>query len=316
MLVSVIIPVYNVEKYLDKCVESVLNQTYNNLEIILVDDGSTDNCPGKCDEWANKDKRIKVIHKQNGGASDAKNVGLDNMTGEILMFLDADDYLTLDTIEILLNLMIKHNADVSCGTYIKVDENYSPLSKSNDKELICVYENDNKFDFLIEHGIECVVAWGKLYRKNVFNKLKYPFGKINEDEFVVHQYIERAEKIVYINKPIYFYLQRKTSTMGNGFSKKSLEAFEALKERIDFFKSKNVSLKYLKFAYGSYLRDIVNFYFKSENNSEINKLVLEEFENFKKLHRESGIKLFLKDEIKFFLFKHCKFLLKKLLKKL
>lgn len=316
MLVSVIIPVYNVEKYLDKCVESVLNQTYNNLEIILVDDGSTDNCPGKCDEWANKDKRIKVIHKQNGGASDAKNVGLDNMTGEILMFLDADDYLTLDTIEILLNLMIKHNADVSCGTYIKVDENYSPLSKCNNKELIYIYENDNKFDFLIEHGIECVVPWGKLYKKFVFNKLRYPFGKITEDEYVVHQYIDRAKKIVYINKPLYFYLQRSTSVMGCKFSKKNLDAFGAFLGRIEFFKNKNLSAKHEKYAYKAYLSAIVRFYFKSENNSEINKLVLEEFENFKKLHRESGIKLFLKDEIKFFLFKHCKFLLKKLLKKL
>lgn len=246
-LISVIIPVYNVEKYLNQCVESVVNQTYKNLEIILVDDGSPDHCPQMCDDWAQKDARIKVIHKENGGLSDARNAGLDVFNGCYVYFIDSDDYIEDDAIEILYSTLIKFGADLAVGAHRRVNE-----------DGVCVFDGQDYFSsdiFLFtpeEYWIEffedsvmkknsklCsefVISCNKLYNKQLFNHVKFPVGKLHEDEYTTYQLVFNSKKIVYIDRPLYNYVQRNDSIMGlrqSKFSKENL-AIEALEQRNNF----------------------------------------------------------------------------------
>ena len=176
-LISVIVPIYNVEEYLDRCVESIVNQTYKNLEIILVDDGSPDNCPQMCDNWAEKDSRIKAVHKENGGLSDARNAGMPFATGEIISFIDSDDWIELNMFETMLNRMIEDNSDiVSCGVkWVEEDgclirdvtsENEVLDNKTAMKELL----NDSK---LKQH------VWNKIYKYDMIKNI--PLSKIKNE---------------------------------------------------------------------------------------------------------------------------------------
>ena len=178
-LISIIIPVYKVEKYLEKCIESVLKQTYTNLQIILVDDGSPDNCGKICDEYDKKDSRIEVIHKANGGLSDARNVGISKAKGRYIGFVDSDDYIKEDMYEILLNLIKKYDADVSiCNLYDVIDGNECIRNKENG---IREYSRlDILKEVLLDKNIQSY-AWNKLYEKELFDEIKYPIGKKYED---------------------------------------------------------------------------------------------------------------------------------------
>lgn len=179
-LISVIVPVYNVEKYLEKCVQSIINQTYENLEIILVDDGATDNSGKICDEFAKKDSRIKVIHKENGGLSDARNFGLDIATGKYISFIDSDDFVNKRLFEILHKEIIKNDYDIAFCDYFKFFEN-----DNVDEEISNSYKilEHTKYSILnlyydIGHKHEkAVVAWGKLYKSKFFKDIRYPKGK-------------------------------------------------------------------------------------------------------------------------------------------
>lgn len=207
--VSIIIPIYNVEKYLTKCVESVINQTYSNIEIILVDDGSPDKCGQICDEYAKKDKRIQVIHKKNGGLSDARNKGIEKSTGDYLFFLDSDDFIEKDTIEFLTKILEENNADLSvCSVY-----NYNPLT--NEKKR----DEDVSKDYIkvlnVEEALLLMLdttkafswrAWNKLYKKELFNNVRYPIGKIYEDVGTTYRLILNSKKIVYSSNPKYYYV--------------------------------------------------------------------------------------------------------------
>lgn len=236
-LISVIIPVFNVEEYLDKCVESIISQTYENLEIILVDDGSTDCCSIKCNEWKKKDNRIRVIHKKNGGLSDARNRGLEIATGDYIVFVDSDDYIDLTMIETLCSLLENNGADMSMCSYRTVDEkgNDIPLDTFVDKGVIDKKEFFNK--------LSCfgwwfyVIVWAKMYKKEIFDGIKFPVGKINEDSFVMHHIANKCNKIAVTDEQLYNYVQRDNSIMRNTFSAKNLADFEALYDRYKFFKS-------------------------------------------------------------------------------
>ena len=234
-LISVIVPIYNVEDYLDRCVESIFNQTYRNLEIILVDDGSPDKCPQMCDIWAEKDSRIKVVHKENGGLSDARNAGMPFATGEIISFIDSDDWIEPNMFEIMLNRMIEDNSDiVSCGVKwveedgslfrnVTVSRNEVLDSQSAMKELI----NDNKFK---QH------VWNKLYKYNLIKDIPFEKGKYHEDVFWSYQIVGQAKKISVITDSFYNYVQRSNSIMGVGFSAKRLDALDANRLRCEYMK--------------------------------------------------------------------------------
>lgn len=221
-LISVIVPVYNVEKYLKQCIESIINQTYKNLEIILVDDGSTDNSGSLCDDYAAKDTRIKVIHKENGGLSDARNAGLDICTGDFIGFVDSDDWLELNMYEVMLKNILVNNCDiVSCGHYVEYkNKNYKAYFKNK-----IIKKSDIVKDYYAENNV-FYAPWMRLYKKYIWKSLRFPKGKIYEDVFVFLDSFLEAEKIVSISDCLYHYRQRKSSTMGRKFDKRQLDLIE------------------------------------------------------------------------------------------
>ncbi len=233
-LVSIIVPIYKVEPYLRRCLDSIVNQTYTNLEIILVDDGSPDGCPQICDEYAARDKRIVVIHKGNGGLSDARNAGLDICRGGYISFVDSDDWVDETYIETLLDLSIKENADIAIGENIRT-EGCSKPTKKNITINACHSKEALKHLFSQNH-IAFTVSWGKLYKKNLFSTLRFPKGKYHEDEFTTYILFYKSEKIVYTSEILYYYYQRADSIVS---TRHPWDVLEFLEQRYLFFKDKN-----------------------------------------------------------------------------
>lgn len=235
--VSVIIPVYKVEKYLSKCIASVVEQTYRKLEIILVDDGSPDHCGEICDEWAEKDSRIRVIHKKNGGLSDARNSGLTATSGEFVAFVDSDDLIAPTMIEELLDVLIEKKADiVECNYVCFTSEDEQDLKNNIDGEQTDSYTSKAALSLLIENSAFKYTVWNKLYRRDIFDTLRFEVGKLHEDVFFTYQAFGSCKKIAKIEKPLYFYRQRSGSIMGSPFSLHSLDSLEARKRQYFFIK--------------------------------------------------------------------------------
>lgn len=215
-LISVIVPVYNVAEYLPQCVDSIINQTYKNLEIILVDDGSVDDCPGICDEYAKKDSRIRVIHKKNGGLSDARNAGLDICVGEWIGFVDGDDYIVKNMYEKLYESAVETKSDVSvCRHTLKGDN--GGLSYDGYISKRVVLDSKEKMISLSFCGKErsvsscfkCYMSIGvKLYKKRIFSALRFPVGKTYEDAFIILSIIDQASRIVILSDVLYYYRLR------------------------------------------------------------------------------------------------------------
>jgi len=235
-LISIIVPVYNVEKYLCRCLDSILQQTYTNLEVILVDDGSLDNCPHICDKYAVRDNRVRVIHKTNGGLSSARNVGLDIANGEWVGFVDSDDWILPDMYEKLYSAAICENADLAICGYIYIDENNIPsdgISLVKDEIL----EKSDAFNKLIEKKSSFyVTAFNKIYAKKIFNNLRFPLDRLHEDEFTIHSIFNECRKIVAISDILYMYVQREDSIMHKKFSIKRFDYIDAIIERYNFFR--------------------------------------------------------------------------------
>ena len=185
-LISIIVPVYKVEKYLEKCVKSILSQTYKNLEVILIDDGSPDSCPDICDNYANQDIRVKVIHKNNSGVSDARNDGLNVANGEYIGFVDSDDWIDPKMYEILLREILHTNADIAICDYALCKDDGLIYGKAMPQELKnrCLCKEELIHEVLQPYGGFFAVIWNKLYRKSIFDKIRFPSGKHVEDEFV------------------------------------------------------------------------------------------------------------------------------------
>ncbi len=228
-LISVIVPVYKVEPYLDRCVESIVNQTYRNLEIILVNDGSPDNCPQMCDAWAERDVRIKVIRKENGGLSDARNAGMAAATGELVSFIDSDDYITPDFIEALYHAMMQTSADVVECAVDYVDEDGNILRQRCAAETSEMDRLEALRRLILEDGIYQTV-WNKLYRREVC--IPFEKGKLHEDEFFTWQVFERIEKLAVVQKPMYHYLQRSSSIIGTPYNIRRLDGLQARFDRM------------------------------------------------------------------------------------
>lgn len=236
--ISVIVPIYKVEDYLHRCVDSIINQTYTNLEIILVDDGSPDNCPMICDEYAKKDSRIRVVHKKNGGLSDARNAGLDIATGEYIMFIDSDDFVDIEMMESMMKNMIDNNVDMVVCNIKYVYEDREVVKYNQADRILDRYEAMEEY---LKDGVVQAVAWNKLYKKSLINNMRYKVGKTNEDEFFTYKVVDKTDKIYYDSKPFYNYIQRNSSIMGK-YSIKRLDGVEASYERLNFIKEKYPTL--------------------------------------------------------------------------
>ena len=229
-LISVIVPIYNVEKYLARCVDSIVNQTYKNLEIILVDDGSPDSCPQMCDDYAEKDSRIKVVHKKNGGLSDARNAGMAVATGEYISFIDSDDYVSDDFFECLLDVMNKENSDIAECSVVKFYED-NRFDEFSDDLSVKTYDTQDAMSALIAENPFHQHVWNKLYKTELVKDIPYAVSKLNEDEFWTYQVFGRANKVSKLNKTMYYYFQRNSSIMGLGYNIRRLDALEGKANR-------------------------------------------------------------------------------------
>lgn len=234
ILVSVIIPIYNVEDYLEKCLLSVVNQTYKKLEIILVDDGSQDKCYEICEKWKRKDSRITVIHKENKGLSDARNVGIERAKGDYLSFVDSDDYISSDFIETMLNNAIKNNADISCVNYQEyfINDKVNQNTFFSDDRHIIIMDKFAAIKQILRVDGFGNYAWNKLYKKYLFDDVQYPVGKKMEDLGTTYKLIEKCnDRIVYDSRKLYFYLQRDNSILHSPNQQFFLDKYEQTVER-------------------------------------------------------------------------------------
>lgn len=235
--ISVIVPVYKVESYLDKCISSIVNQTYANLEIILVDDGSPDNCPAMCDAWAEKDSRIRVIHKPNGGLSDARNAGIVVATGELMAFVDSDDWIAPDMYEYLYQRLTEDNSDIAaCGVQMVRED--KTQSRMLTQEGNCVLNQEEAMRAIIEESWLKQPVWYKLYKTDLIRDILFPMGKCHEDVFWSYQAVGSAKKVSVSDHVGYYYLQRGGSIMGAGYSLKRLDAVEAKVQRCAYIQER------------------------------------------------------------------------------
>ena len=226
VLISVIVPIYKVEKYLDCCIQSIVNQTYRNLEIILVEDGSPDGCADICDMWAEKDSRIKVIHKENGGLSEARNVGLKISTGEYISFVDSDDRIEPDFLKQLYGGITAYNADVAECAVSYVDENGHFLRHRNAAQIPEMGKLEALRRLVLEEGIYQTV-WNKLYSRKAIEGIFFEVGKFHEDEFWTYRVFDKIEKLTVVQEFLYNYLQRSSSIIGAGYNIRRLDGLEA-----------------------------------------------------------------------------------------
>lgn len=237
MKVSIIVAVYNIENFIKGCILSLVNQSYTDMEIILVDDGSTDSSGLICNQFAMRDKRISVIHKINGGLSSARNAGLDVASGDFVMFIDGDDYLTENAVEILVNIQNKYKSDIVQFDYEETNELY--FSKANTEKVEAVYIANTRmmFDKLYELGGCAASACTKLYKRELFGDLRFKEHILHEDEQMITYMLQEAKSITYIKNKLYCYYMRDGSIIKSSFNIRKLDIFDILKERCDVLSS-------------------------------------------------------------------------------
>ena len=227
-LISVIVPVYNVENFLHECVDSIINQSYSNLEIILINDGSSDKSGEICEIYALKDSRIKVYHKKNGGLSESRNMGLDHATGSYISFVDSDDYVHSRFIEILYNNLVKYNYGISFCSVTSTDFTISDDLIHLDFDSFIYFENQ----------LEAVIMCNKLFKTDIWNGIRFEIGKFHEDEFIFHK-IFYKRSFSYTPSELYFYRKREGSIMSTSNESRRRDARKAFDERYQFFKNEN-----------------------------------------------------------------------------
>lgn len=235
-LISIIVPVYNAEKTLERCISALIGQTHQNIEIILVDDGSPDNCPAMCDAWAEKDSRIRVIHKTNGGLSDARNAGMAVATGELMAFVDSDDWIAPDMYEHLYRRLAEDNSDIAaCGVQM-IWENGTMRMLT--REGSCVLNREEAMKAIIEESWLKQPVTYKIYKTKLIKDIRFPVGKYHEDVFWSYQAVGSAKKVSVSDHVGYYYLQRGGSIMGAGYSLKRLDAVEAKVQRCTYIQER------------------------------------------------------------------------------
>lgn len=278
-LITIIIPVYNVEGYLKRCLDSVVNQTYKNTEIILIDDGSSDNSGKICDEYAQKDNRIKVFHKANGGQSSARNLGIDNASGNYIGFIDSDDWIEREMYEVLYRNIVMYDADVSDIDAVVV-ENEIPFV--NCEEKIKIRENaDILKDYFMTDRYSCC---RKLYKRTVIGNIRFIEGKINEDVLANYLFLKNSKRIVKSSLTMYYYYNNPTSTTGKIFRERDFDLLDICTQLVELSKD-NKEIEHLakvKFATAYY--SILGRYlaYKSDEFENKEKRVLECHKNLRK----------------------------------
>lgn len=236
-LVSIIVPVYNVENYLEKCIQSICSQTYKNLEIILSDDGSTDQSGKICDKYACMDSRIKVIHKKNGGLSDARNAGIAIATGRYYMFVDSDDFIAPDTAENLYSAAITHHCEIAVCNMVRIFEDGTTEPFYNPTDKLIVLDNEQRFETLNQPSV-C----NKLFLADLFKGIRFPKGKFYEDTFVYHELAYKAKIIVLTGYNGYYYLSRKDSILGKPrYTDRYFDFIEAVHNRFEFLQNHGIT---------------------------------------------------------------------------
>lgn len=243
--ISVIVPVYNVEEYIHRCVDSILNQTFRDIELILVDDGSPDNCGVICDEYARKDSRVTVIHQENGGLSAARNAGIAAAGGEYFCFVDSDDVIHPDCLRILMTCIKNTGAEIALGRFDRFHgdrvsaECFVPwdeacLCKTNLETLDGFFGNDEKLPSLVS-------ACGKLWHRDLFDGITFPVGRLFEDEFTTYKFYHKARKIAFVEMPLYFYFVNESGITGSLTLEKRFDEYDAQWERLLYFREQNMT---------------------------------------------------------------------------
>ncbi len=283
-LISVIVPVYNVEKYLPQCLDSIKNQTYKNLEIILIDDGSTDSSGILCDEESRNDRRIKVFHKENGGLSDARNYGIDKAKGSWLTFIDSDDYISSNYVEYLFKLSVTHNTKIATGAHTVFYESGKKVYKGFGKDSESVQSEKEALNhILLDDGLD-LSAWAKIYSAELFQNIRYPKGFAFEDTATTYKLFFQCDKIVAGGKSIYNYRIRSNSITTAGSFKKKMQLIENTK-----IMCSDITTKYPDLSQAAERR-LVWAYF-----STLNQLIkCQDRKNYKKEEKE--ILYFLKEK--------------------
>ena len=234
-LISVIVPVYKVELYLSRCIDSILVQTFTDFELVLVDDGSPDNCGKICDEYAQKDKRINIIHKENGGLSSARNAGIDwvlsNSDSQWLTFIDSDDWVHPQYLEFLLSGATSTNTDICVCEYTET-ANFSVFENLNNANT----QKLSPEELFVNYYVTATVAWCKLYKKSCFENIRYPVGKLHEDEYTSYKILFAKNYVSYLKQPLYFYYTNPDSIIRSQWSPKRLDAIIAHEEQIAYFR--------------------------------------------------------------------------------
>ena len=300
---SVIVPVYKVEPYIHKCVDSILGQTYTNLEVILVDDGSPDNCGKICDEYAAKDKRVKVIHKKNGGLSDARNAGIDISTGDIIGFIDSDDYIEARMYQEMIDYMEHNNLDIVCADTNQVKGNkikFKPRYKKN-----YVWSKQEALSEILNGNLDNA-AWNKIYKREIIGNTRFQQGRVYEDVATIYKFIYNADKVGYLSKPYYYYVKRKGSIVTSGFNCKSrYDCFVGYIERLNFAEKHKLSCVEAcrKQALETALATLTAFY---ANNENIDSDRYKKVNDFIKMQLDKKNHLRKKHEVLLWSFKNCK----------
>ena len=251
-LISVIIPIYKVESFLQKCVESIISQTYKNLEIILVDDGSPDRCGEICDKYAEKDTRIIVIHKKNGGLSDARNVGLSYSKGKYIVFVDSDDYMVSDGIEYLYKIAQLYSSDLVIGGVEKFDDATGKIiwTTADNNEDVHVF--NNRQEAMKDMFLEGCASWARLYKREIHEGCLFPIGEINEDEAIMLHILNKCNVVVKTNRVVYKYRYRFKSITSSGWNISKLAWNKHCKDNVEYVKENYPELiKYAEYRYFS-----------------------------------------------------------------
>lgn len=237
-IISVIVPVYKVEKFIHRCIDSILNQTFTDFELILVDDGSPDKCGAICDEYAERDNRIHVIHKENGGLSDARNAGIDwafeKSNSEWMTFIDSDDWVHPEYLNYLYKAVTENDVGLSVTRYIMVNDYQNYI----EKEYICLLHSTQ--EIFVKERVNMIIAWGKLFRKNDFYNIRFPVGKLHEDEFTTYKLLFMYDKIAFVDVPLYYYYVNPDSIINSRWNLSRLVSLDAFEQQMVFFKEKEL----------------------------------------------------------------------------
>ena len=300
-LISVIVPVYNVEKYLEQCIESIINQTYKNLEIILIDDGSTDNSGKICEKYAKRDQRIKVVHQKNSGVSSARNTGIDFSTGKFINFIDSDDYIEKDMIEYLYNMIQTERADISmCSAYDVYDDKTIFSAKKN---IYLTLNSHDAYYYMLQPKYFGIGICNKLISKELLKKDRFPIGRKNGEELeLLQRLIYRAKKLVYSSEPKYYYRQRNNSATHSAVLSEGL--IESMKSLCNFAGKKFPDLYEL--MYTNYVLSCFQVYNSYTRNNIKNKSFNRVYQELQKSKGKVTYKYLTNSKkVQLLLFYHC-----------